>query len=103
MSHQCFGFDCGFDCGFTVEVAEGGTPGSATQPGERVWVIDETSIYWHQLGEIRSVIDAQGRFRVHLDGMGRYRRIRTLPLIFGYQLKIDPRPSPYTTEEPLHV
>ena len=105
MAHQCYGFDCGFSCGFQVEVDEdaGGQPGSGTLPGARVWVSDETSIYWDQLGEIRSTMDAEGRFRVHLDGMGRYRRLRTLPLLYAWQLKLDPRPNPLVEEEPLDV
>ena len=45
-------------------------------------------------------LDEEGRFRVHLDGTGRFRRTRQLPLLYRDQLKIDPRPSPYATEEP---
>jgi len=103
MAHECYAFDCGFSCGFNVETHVGDKPGTGTPPGARVLVIDETSIYWKQLGEIRSEIDSEQRFHVHLDGMGRFRKLRTLPLLFAYQLKLDPRPSPYTTEEPLHT
>jgi len=78
----------------------GAKPGPGSGQGTRVLVIDQNSIYRNQLGEIRNTMDEEGRFRVHLDGTGRFRRTRQLPLLYRDQLKIDPRPSPYATEEP---